>query len=841
MEGENLYKTSSEKKFLRKVAGDKDAPDVVSHSAQEDLARIKDDLSGLIGKEGGLQKTKERFLKDKGEAERQVQTGSLDLEGAVDSMKEEGDVFRQIMSLGDDLLNLRNFEMRERLAKKTDPHALKAHERLSQTTQKERKSLEEKLATLEKDSPRACRGAELIRYRQDLSHEGHIALAPSVEKNLSRIGDNMTLGKPMLLHGPTGSGKTSLARFAAVRFTSQSPEMVYCNPQTRESSVWGKTGIRPAKEGHGAMETVDIYGPLAKAATEGKAVIFDEFTALPQEQQVFIKGIFNAKVGDEINIVGNGRNRIAPGFQMIMTANLKSEKNPERQAMPPEIAREFEQNNLKIGYPPKHETYDIMLARLLNPDGSSDISWYDLNETLPRFCEAMEEIQTAYQGEMTETSARLTATAGLSSKAKGLQKFVLTPGTVEAILEDWKRKREEGGTTLPTLAEHLDERLKISLTFEEYSLEDRTLAAKILSAKGFLRTLTAEELNLPKDVFAFDAARRLRGDETARIEMLKKLKEESGRVKHLSLKELSDLDPFGVQTKTKERRLAALRGMLPKTDTPTGFETHEAGHTSLERAREILKDRLLGPEEVERVFGINIEKIPPIPFPEDKLEQLKDSCHLILYADRWDDATPLTCKSIAEKFNNKKADGTKLLHDTNWYEHENFFNTEPPSLKWRLVGDEAIPDSTSKNYLDQTKLLSDFVENQYKNDPSTIPADIKEMIEEARTLANDPDFQAKVRSGDLNLWKPATEKLSTLPLNRSFRESFPELIYRLILLDRAKAIQLLQNMYSWTNSCSSDGSLVVGGVFDADGAGVAGSVPGDAYSSIGLFLSAEKF
>src|SRR3989344_1520598 len=87
MEGENLYKTSSEKKFLRKVAGDKDAPDVVSHSAQEDLARIKDDLSGLIGKEGGLQKTKERVLKDKGEAERQVQTGGLDLEGAVEGLR----------------------------------------------------------------------------------------------------------------------------------------------------------------------------------------------------------------------------------------------------------------------------------------------------------------------------------------------------------------------------------------------------------------------------------------------------------------------------------------------------------------------------------------------------------------------------------------------------------------------------------------------------------------------------------------------------------------------------------------------------------------------------------
>jgi len=50
------------------------------------------------------------------------------------------------------------------------------------------------------------------------------------------------------------------------------------------------------------------------------------------------------------------------------------------------------------------------------------------------------------------------------------------------------------------------------------------------------------------------------------------------------------------------------------------------------------------------------------------------------------------------------------------------------------------------------------------------------MIEEARSLANDPAFQAKVKSNDPNLWKPATEKLSTLPLNRSFRRDLSQMI-----------------------------------------------------------------
>src|SRR3989344_4767166 len=84
----------------------------------------------------------------------------------------------------------------------------------------------------------------------------------------------------------------------------------------------------------------------------------------------------------------------------------------------------------------------------------------------------------------------------------------------------------------------LDQRLKTALTFEEYPLADRILAAQILASKGLLRTVTPVELNLPADVFNFDAAKKLRENP----EMIMALKTESAKEAHISLSELADLD-----------------------------------------------------------------------------------------------------------------------------------------------------------------------------------------------------------------------------------------------------------------------------------------------------------
>lgn len=443
---------------------------------------------------------------------------------------------KQVLDTKSAISALKDFRMKrtfEILNPKIGLKVKERNERILETIQKEIADGKNKL---ENEDQIIVRQAELLENKQSLSESGHICITPSVAKDLEAIGDRMLTGKPVFLHGPTGTGKTSLARYAAVHFTGKDSEMVFCNPQTKESNVWGKTGIKPAP--NGAIETVEIHGPLAKAMVEGKTVIFDEFTALPKEQMVFIKGIFNAKVGDKINIVGNGIVEIQPGFQMIFTANLKSEKNPERQDLPPEVAREFEQNNIKINYINKEEAYDVMLSRMLNQDGSLDMSYYDLNTTLPNLARVMSEIQESYTNATDKEVARKAGALDASGKVHSLKKFVMTQGSIEAILSSWSIEKKMKRTD-DSFSEFLDQRFKTALTFEEYSKEDRILVAKILASRGFLLTLTPQELGLPDDVFTLNTIKAMRGAEAE-----EELKSESGNVKHLNFKEVAELDPF---------------------------------------------------------------------------------------------------------------------------------------------------------------------------------------------------------------------------------------------------------------------------------------------------------
>jgi len=849
---ENIFQTLKEKKALRQAAISEDAPESVKMVASSEAAKIEGKLAGWIDKEGGLKKARERMRSDKGKAESLAESGyGIDEIAVEKSLGDLAPAFKEITEYSDKLEDMRDFEMQRMFEVKTDPHAKRAHESLLQTARKERRNIEAKLETLEKDNPKAFRSHELIRDAEGLRQEGHIAPTASVRANLEKIGRNMLVGKSMFLHGPTGTGKTSLARFAAEHFTGEPAQMVYCNPQTRESSVWGKTGIRPAhgEAGkYGGIETVDIFGPLAKAMNEGKAVIFDEFSALPREQMVFIKGIFNAKPGDEVNIVGNGRIKIAQGFQMIFTANLKSEKNPERQELPPEIAREFEQNNIKIGYLPKDEAYDVMLSRMMNQDGSVDASWHDLNETMPKLCEAMEEIQTAYAGITRSETARLVGAADASGKTQGLKKFVMTQGTVEAMLEGWKLEKTMNNPT--SFAEFIDQRLKIGLTFEEYSLADRTLAAKILASKGFLRTLSEEDLGLPKNTFNFEAARKLRGDRNS----LKELAGESAKEINVPLKELADLDPFGVRKSSaaeeaRQMAEASKKAKAGKKGKREGAEAAE-GEVSMEEAKEIMGVNFLGPEEAEEALGLRFEgEIPAIPFPKEILEKMKDTHQLILYPDMLKDAAdkivPVISDDLYEYLDKKKKDGTKLLYDTDWYKNETFFKRNGPEVKWKLVSKELIPNSTSKNYLEQTDVLCEYVKNTYDiEDIDEIPIEVMEAMHEWDDLKRDTkkfeELKRFTKSDNEAEWKSASDTLEKLKLTQMFRESFIEWFYRTALTERATGERLLPNKYSWTKSRGSHGSLVDAGDFDGDGGFVNGWRPRNLDSNVGCAFSAEK-
>ena len=557
----NLHALSRERSELRKALDGLGIKESKKHDIEkgeeteiykEGIKEIDQKISGFsIKKAGGLSKAKELVRKD---MENSPQNGFIN---EIDIIKEMGPSYREISNSFREVeeSNLAINKNIQQIALEEDPYKRMVLERVVKRFIVKRDAYQEVYQMAVSRDPKIARAHELVEYKKGLHTEGHIAMTASVRKYVEEIEKKMRTGDSMFLHGPTGTGKTSIARLAAEELTGKTAEMVYCNQQTRESNIWGKTGVRG--DGKGGSETFDILGPLARAIKEGKPIIFDEFNSLEEDQMRIIKGIFGYKPGDEVPITGNGKIKMAQGFQIICTANLKSEKHTDRRDLPDEIKREFEQNNIEVNYNPKHESFDIMLARLMNQDGSIDISWYDVNVTLPKFAEAIESIQQAYSGDLNDDEAKSIGVMSASNTKSELRGFVMTQGSVESILDQWKIETKIGKNN-KTFAEFIDERIKTALTFKVYSQEDRVFAAKIFALKGFLKTVTPEEMSLPKDIFNGVKIKAERGDSDA----VEELRDRSAKVVHITLSEISDLDPFNVHS----------HGVNPLEDFPSDQE-----------------------------------------------------------------------------------------------------------------------------------------------------------------------------------------------------------------------------------------------------------------------------
>jgi MoxR-like ATPase len=386
--------------------------------------------------------------------------------------------------------------------------------------------------TAHPDTRLIVREHELRSYNRELDTE-HFVLTPSRQAYITRIETLINQVKPILLEGHTGTGKSELAYMAAKELTGNDPELIRCNPHTKPSEFWGKMKLTAPDK---ATITEEAFGALTRAIVEGKICILDEFNELDPRFRQVLKELYNRRPGDMVNIPDNGTVRMAEGFALILTVNLKSDKYKEKPGLEPQEARVFLDSTIRVDYQEPSELYDTALSALSDTEGQMILSPEEAKITLKQFIDAIADIQSAYTKSIPAHYGKdENFSAPGRKKRPALEKYVLDTGMTVRLLQGFHISRMKYGTPL---RKFIDESLARTLSHNAVSENDKKLAIFILAKHGFLRDeemlhslgLDYSDGYLDPKIFPAIAEKSLDYEKT---------------LSALSTEEVAQLDPYG--------------------------------------------------------------------------------------------------------------------------------------------------------------------------------------------------------------------------------------------------------------------------------------------------------
>lgn len=278
----------------------------------------------------------------------------------------------------------------------------------------------------------------------------------------------------------------------------------------------------------------------------------------------------------------------------------------------------------------------------------------------------------------------------------------------------------------------------------------------------------------------------------------------------------------------------AQEGQIKVVTAPSG---EKATGGDLAEVRQLFGEHFLGPEAVEKAFGIRINAgdVPAIPFGRDELKRAKELDHmLVLRVSRTKDGSPLTMAKMEEMLQGEFERDLKgkIFYDKNWYKDEAFFTQDVPRPGWALISGQAIPDSTLKNYFQQTEALAVYLQKDVFGE-RMIPRHYLEAVIEL--------MRQRQYLGDLvsSTWQEAARKLSQLEINQLIRQSPVEVAFDLLVSFQSTGDRLLSDKFTWTSRLTPDDKLVVIGRFGPKGLGVARWEPDDTDPTLGVCFSRQ--
>jgi hypothetical protein len=322
----------------------------------------------------------------------------------------------------------------------------------------------------------------MTRSREKLMFGRDSNEKPTLSKSMM---SSLRSRKCIELYGPTGTGKTHLARHAAMLFTGKEAVVVPGSNGTAWHHFFGSASDLGERN----------EGALINCARTGKVMIIDEDNNIDPRVLSALKPYFDLQPGETFPHPDTQEEiTVAAGFGIIVTRNEKNKHHKGRQKLAHEYRRVFSHGSFEVPYFEADEIYDhFLIPRLATNDGKIHTSNKEFGgkhddpnnlSPLAAFTQACKEIQDAY----------------CTFDSTGLRSGVFDSGWEMAIFHDWQEQRVN---TNCTLLEFLEFKLLDKVNQPGVEDSDRKKIIAILFKKGFFRDKKASDfstLNSPQAV-----------------------------------------------------------------------------------------------------------------------------------------------------------------------------------------------------------------------------------------------------------------------------------------------------------------------------------------------------
>ena len=361
----------------------------------------------------------------------------------------------------------------------------------------------------------------LLEYRRQLLSDGFVE-TPGVRHEMMRIISHLKLGIPVLLRGHLGAGKTEIALHVSRKYFGHEPEFISGSEEATKYDIYGRTqiGVRPEEDKmrefkvrmddylrlNPAADKKEIreterqlyqtivmkglttsffqYGPLVRAMRDGKPLLIDEMDGIPHSIIMRLNHVLTRRPGDTIRVQENGGEEITvkKGFCVMATGNIKSARYKREELDAAFLSRWWSDD---IIYPPQDETYEILVASLLDKRGDLQVKDLGDLDALKRLTNAAAEIQKIFSGEHLDYFGE-GADAARQMPAS-LKKSVLSLRHLWNVVRPWKAHNFDK----PLEAYILDEFIKPSVA------EDQVYLVQLFCRYRFYKTWKAAAFGIP--------------------------------------------------------------------------------------------------------------------------------------------------------------------------------------------------------------------------------------------------------------------------------------------------------------------------------------------------------